>query len=141
MPVTRCAECGAPAQPHSCAELFDVVLALDHSRRPPWGPLHAVTVACFLLQHPRRTPAAAQPLQAVLHAYLYGGLDAVSSLTERRRRANNHRNRGAAIPGGAPAPARTTYSVTIADVAQDGTFPAAGFADRVAAWARAVLDD
>jgi len=136
--ASSCAECGAP----SCPELLDTVLALDHSRRPPWGPLHGVTVACYLLQHPSRLPAAhrARPL-AVLRAFTTGGLDAATRLTERARRANSHRG---PVPAGDPEPPPdlppAEFEVTIADVAGDGTFPAAGFAERVTAWARATAN-
>ncbi|WP_433179299.1 DUF5946 family protein [Actinoallomurus sp. CA-150999] len=143
--MTRCPECGAPVRPHSCEDLFNVVLALDHSRRPPWGPLHGVTAACFLLQHPSRLPAPhrARPW-AILHTYLNDGLTAVTPLTERLRRANSHQNRHVALPDiGAVAPALgptpTAFSVTINDVAQDGTFPAVGFPNRVKAWAMATV--
>ncbi|PXY28907.1 hypothetical protein DI005_23395 [Prauserella sp. PE36] len=146
--MTRCPECGAPAGPRSCQELFDAVLALDHSRRPPWGPLHGVTVACFLLQHPSRLPETARSGPwAMVHSYLDGGLAAVTRLTERARNANSHRNRGARRAGtvpGVPAPPLTApptaFDVTIADVAGDGTFPADGFPERVTDWARAIID-
>ena len=138
MPMS-CPECGAPALPRSCAELFHDVLALDHSRQPPWGPLHGVTVACYLLQHRSRLPEAhrARPW-SVLRAYLDGGLDEVSALTEDLRRANRTGAlaRVPAAPGPAGAPP-AGFAVTIHDVAGDGTFPAAGFADRVRAWAAA----
>jgi len=182
--VTRCPECGAPWPP-TCEELFHAVLALDHARRPPWGPLHAVTVACFLLQHPSRQPAADRARTwTILQTYLADGLPATTRLTEQARRANSHRRRKPApepptaaesgatlarransrrgrppavesapespaaaesgvpittaetVPESAPP---TAFGVTIVDVAQDGTFPAAGFADRVTAWARATV--
>lgn len=147
VPTTRCPECGAPDQPHSCEELFHTVLALDHARRPPWGPLHGVTVSCFLLQHPSRlpTPRRARPW-ALLHLYLKEGLTAVTALTEGMRHANSHRNRGDALPDIATevpdlplGPAPTCFSVTINDVAQGGTFPAAGFPERVRDWAWATV--
>jgi hypothetical protein len=145
----RCPECGGPAAPRSCDELFQELLALDHSRQAPWGPLHAVAAACFLLQHPSRLPATARPLHwAMLHAYLRGGLAAVAPMTERVRRLNSHRGGGRApragdYPGAPPFPAGgppRRYAVTIADVAlegrsPDGGFPADGYADRLRAWA------
>ncbi|MDA0563559.1 DUF5946 family protein [Streptomonospora sp. S1-112] len=145
--MARCPHCGAPARPHSCEELFHAVLALDHARRPPWGPLHGVTVSCYLLQHSGQWPATERNRAwAVLTAYLDGGLDAAARITERARRANSHRNRDAALPAlnpGASVPVAaappTSFDVTIADVARDGTFPAEGYADRVADWARATL--
>lgn len=143
--MTHCPECGAPTQPHPCEELFNVVLALDHSRRPPWGPLHGVTVSCFLLQHPSRLPAPNRTHPwTILHLYLQKGLPAVTALTEGARRTNSHRNRDATLPAlDVPAfplaPEPTTFNITITDVAQDGTFPAAGFPKRVKDWAKATI--
>ncbi|MDA3648073.1 DUF5946 family protein [Saccharopolyspora indica] len=114
------------------------MLALDHSRRPPWGPLHGVTVACFLLQHPRRSPASGRGRAwAILNTYVDEGLAATTRLTERVRRANSHRNSGAALPDSGPGMSDppAVFGVTIADVARDGTFPADGFPERVTAWA------
>lgn len=135
--MTPCPECGA----ENCAELFHAVLALDHSRRPPWGPLHGVTVACFLLQHPSRLPAANRARTwAIAHTFVTEGLDAATRLTERARRANSHRNREVRPENTeAPAAPPATFGVTIADVAQDGTFPADGFPERVRAWAVATV--
>ncbi|QRP50945.1 DUF5946 family protein [Amycolatopsis sp. FDAARGOS 1241] len=145
--MTRCPECGALAHTHSCEELFHTVLALDHSRRPPWGPLHGVTVSCFLLQHPSRLPAPRRlPCWEILHTYLGEGVFATARLTERSRRANSHRNAGSApadtvpdVPTPSATPSPTSFSVTITDVAQDGTFPADGFPERVTAWAKATV--
>ncbi|MEV7595880.1 DUF5946 family protein [Kitasatospora sp. NPDC089797] len=135
----RCPECGA----RRCAELFHALLALDHSRARPWGPLHGVSVACFLLQHPGRLPGDGGAVaRAFLRAYLEGGLPAVEELVGRARRANAHR-----VPGGpartvepAPAPPTGGFAVTVEHVAVDGTFPAAGFPERVRAWAAATLE-
>lgn len=137
--MTACPEC----RTRSCEELFHVVLALDHSRRPPWGPLHGVTVSCFLLQHPGRLRDRdrARPW-ATLHTYLDGGLPAVTRLAEAMRRANSHHVGGGisdAVPVASLGPTPEAFDVTIGDVAVDGTFPAAGFADRVGAWAAATV--
>ncbi|WP_425461455.1 DUF5946 family protein [Kitasatospora viridis] len=77
---------------------------------------------------------------------LEGGLDAVNQLVAQARRGNSHRMNGrpsrvlrdAALPP-RDAP-RSRFSVTIDDVAVDGTFPAAEFAERVRAWAAATVD-
>ncbi|WP_309109960.1 DUF5946 family protein [Saccharothrix sp.] len=128
-----CPECGTT---EPCEELFHAVLALDHSRRPPWGPLHGVTVACYLLQHPSRLPEGHRgPPRELLRAYVDGGLRAVTALTGARRRAN--RGRGPSHVSTALGPPPTGFAVTIGDVAAGGTFPAEGFADRVRAWAAA----
>ncbi|TQM78344.1 hypothetical protein FHX81_0607 [Saccharothrix saharensis] len=123
------------------------MLALDHARRPPWGPLHGVIVSCFLLQHPGRLRDGdrARPW-ATLHAYLDGGPAAATRLAGALRRANSHRAGDgviadvvAAVPVAPLGPTPGAFAVTIGDVAVDGTFPAAGFADRVAAWAAATV--
>ncbi|GHE90409.1 hypothetical protein GCM10017786_23360 [Amycolatopsis deserti] len=117
------------------------MLALDHSRQEPWGPLHGVTVACFLLQHPSRLPAPDRGRAwAIVRGFVDGGLAAVADLTDAVRRANSHRARGALPILDVPPSVSGPFEVTIVDVAQDGTFPAAGFAARVRAWAQATLD-
>ncbi|UKY54829.1 DUF5946 family protein [Streptomyces inhibens] len=142
-----CAECGAPMDPRSCDELFHTLLALDHSRQAPWGPLHGVAVSCFLLQHPSRLPADDGAMAwALLCAYLEGGLDEANQLVGQARRGNSHRVKGgpSRVVRNAPlthrdAP-RSGFSVTIEDVAVDGTFPSAEFTERVKAWAAATVD-
>lgn len=141
-----CAECGAPMNPRSCDELFHALLALDHSRQAPWGPLHGVSVACFLLQHPSRLPTDDGAMAwALLRAYIDGGLDEVNQLVGQARRGNSHRAKdrpSRVAPDAAPphrdAP-RSHFSVTIEDVAVDGTFPSAEFTERVEAWAAATV--
>ncbi|MFF8897152.1 DUF5946 family protein [Streptomyces lydicus] len=145
--MESCTECGAPTGPRSCDELFDALLALDHARQAPWGPLHGVSVSCFLLQHPGRLPADDGAMAwALLQAYLAGGLDAVNQLVGQARRGNSHRVKGrssvdvrdpAQPPRGAP---RSRFAVTIHDVAVDGSFPSSEFAERVRAWAAATVE-
>ncbi|MFG2395908.1 DUF5946 family protein [Streptomyces lydicus] len=149
--MESCTECGAPMGPRSCDELFDALLALDHARQAPWGPLHGVSVSCFLLQHPSRLPADDGAMAwALLQAYLAGGLDEVNQLVGQARRGNSHRVkdrsshdvRDAAQPprdANRNAP-RSRFSVTIHDVAVDGSFPSSEFAERVRAWAAATVD-
>jgi hypothetical protein len=133
--------------PPSCGDLFHTLLALDHARQAPWGPLHGVSVSCFLFQHPSRLPVdGGATAWALLHAYLEGGLDEVNRLVGRARRGNSHRVGGkpsqvareAALPRRDAPPSR--FSVTIEDVAVDGTFPAEEFEARVKAWAAATVD-
>lgn len=142
-----CTECGAPMNPRSCEELFHALLALDHSRRAPWGPLHGVSVACFLLQHPSRLPTDDGAMAwALLRAYIDGGLDEVNQLVGQARRGNSHCVKGrpsrVALDGALPhrdtPPSR--FAVTIEDVAVDGTFPSAKFTERVGSWAAATVD-
>lgn len=142
-----CSECGAPMDPRSCDDLFHALLALDHSQQAPWGPLHGVSVSCFVLQHPSWHPPDDGAMGwALLRAYLEGGLYEVNQFVGQARRGNSHRVkarpsrfvRDAALPHWDALPSR--FSVTIEDVAVDGTFPAAGFAERVKAWAAATVD-
>src|ERR1700684_4063686 len=127
--MRRSRECGAPASSRSCDDIFQQLLALDHSRQAPWGPLHGVAVACFFLQHSSRMPRAARPLYwALLHAYLRGGLAATAPMTERIRQLNSHRCGGRApqpgdYPGAPPFPDTEppqNYATTIADIALNG---------------------
>ncbi|WP_078871741.1 DUF5946 family protein [Streptomyces sp. NRRL S-337] len=145
--MKHCAECGASMESRSCDDLFNVLLALDHARQSPWGPLHGISVSCFLLQHPSRLPADdGARAWALLHAYLEGGLDEVNQLVGQARRGNSHRakNTPARVVRDAELPRRdappSRFSVTIEDVAVDGTFPAEEFAERVKAWAAATVD-
>ena len=144
--MESCAECGAPMQPRSCDDLFHTLLALDHSRQEPWGPLHGVSVSCFLLQHHSRIPDDDAMPWALVRGYLEGGLDEIEQLVENARRGNSHRlNAGPARVAHAAASPRATappshFAVTIEDVALDGSFPAAGFAERVKDWSAATVD-
>jgi hypothetical protein len=142
--MRRCPECGAPASPRSCDDLFQELLALDHSRQAPWGPLHGIAVACFFLQHSSRLTEAARPLYwTLLHAYLRGGLAAAAPMAERTRQLNSHRRGGRSpqpgdYPGAPPFPDTgppRNYATSIADVALDGSFPAPGHEERVRSWA------
>ncbi|GAA1682962.1 DUF5946 family protein [Fodinicola feengrottensis] len=120
-------------------ELFHALLALDHSRQPPWGPLHGAVVAAYVLQHETATriPRDDQRLET-LRAFVGGRLGEFTAGLVRR---NSHRR--------PPSAKRTAsaelvgpprgFTVTIADVAVDGTFPADGYEDRLRAWATDVL--
>ncbi|MDE3725144.1 DUF5946 family protein [Nocardiopsis sp. N85] len=139
--MDTCARCGAVSGT-PCEELFQRLLALDHSRQEPWGPLHGVAVACYRLQHPASLAEGthAFPLE-LLRTHVEDGAEASRKLTERARRANSHRVRRR--EHGAPAAPRTNvpsgFTFTVAEVAVDGGFPAEGHTERVRAWAEATL--
>ncbi|MFD6951887.1 hypothetical protein A6A08_15665 [Nocardiopsis sp. TSRI0078] len=138
--MDTCPECGAVGDT-PCGDLFRRLLALDHSRREPWGPLHGVAVACYRLQHPSSLAQGSHrfPLE-LLRAYVEGGAEAATRLTERARRANSHRARQRERTGAVPHPGVPTgFAVTIAEVAVDGGFPADRHPERVRAWAEATL--
>ncbi|SNT63289.1 hypothetical protein SAMN05421812_11546 [Asanoa hainanensis] len=128
--------------PYSCDELFERLLALDHSRQPPWGPLHGAAVACFFLQHPGHPlgPRGRNDFGwACLLAYRSGGQAALHAVTDLARRRNSHRHAGSELFD-VTAPefaSSTSFAVTITDVAVDGSFPADGYEKRLLAWADA----
>jgi hypothetical protein len=128
--------------PMTSDELFMRLLALDHSRLPPWGPLHGVVVACHVLQQAEGPIAVDDPRMQLLRTFLDGGQPAVDAMTAGARRRNSHRARGSVHPSPAgpllAGPPRS-FATTIADVAVDGTFPVDGYESRVRAWADATL--
>jgi hypothetical protein len=142
----RCPECGAVTDSTSCEDLFHRLLALDHQQEQPWASFHAINVACYALQHPSTTKTPHLAVQhKVVAVFCDDGLPGVLALTASARARNSHRSRGSTVdffdvadqtfPATAP-PHR--FTVTIHDVAVDGNFPAAGYTDRVAAWAKDV---
>lgn len=135
--LEACPECGASGRLGDCAHLFHVVLALDHQRLQPWGRFHALTVACFLLQHPSQSNAQDSGVHwQLVTTFLAGGIEAMDRLTAARVRSNRGRR---SLPSVDPAPPRRSGpTVTIEDVALDGSFPALGYEGRVTAWAASV---
>ncbi len=129
---TRCDECGARyTEPDdSCQLRFDQLLALDHSRREPWGSRHGLAFAVFAVQHPRRYSAAsvARSRELVQRVVLYG--EPLAQVVEA------FRARPDAVPTAAGPPARTAFAVTIADLSD---FAAATYADDLLRWARAAV--
>jgi hypothetical protein len=135
--ANACPECGAmyPDSAHSCTERFQTLLALDHSRREPWGSRHGIVFSCYSLQHPlQQPPEVLERAWLVLHRLVAEGDDSTRLFAGLRRH-----------PGTVPAdwdapslppvpPAGGPYDVTIVDL---GAFEAAGYAERVDDWARA----
>lgn len=138
--MNACPECGAAGE-SPCEELFHRLLALDHSRREPWGPLHGVAVACYHLQHPDSLPGGAHDFTLrLLRAHVESGPEAARKLTEGARRANSHRNRQSEHAAGAPRKgAPSGFAFTIAEASGGGHFPVEGHPERVRAWAEATL--
>ncbi|MGY2065263.1 DUF5946 family protein [Blastococcus sp. SYSU DS0619] len=147
--MAECGDCGADISSATCSELFLDLLAMDHSRQPPWGPLHGVVVAAFFLQHPS-DPQASPSQQAfgleLLHDYLRGGAPRLAGASKRARRDNSHRSSARRSPKSAPEVVverpndGRRFTTTLHDVAVNGTFPAAGHEERVHAWARSVAE-
>lgn len=110
-----CEDCGAATDEASCGDLFDRLLALDHGRREPWGPLHGEAVACYFAQHPNdpRAPRDATALLDRLRRFVGDDVEEDDDL----------------------------QSTTVHDVAVDGSFPATGYRDRLERWARSIIAD
>lgn len=136
-----CAECGAGSESETCTELFLALLALDHQRLAPWGRFHGLNVACFYLQHPSTMTVAALSGQwQTLTSYLQGGIEAVDQLAAMRVR-QNRRGQLEFLDLHPPPERLWPATVTIKDVAVDGTFPASGYEDRMRSWAQSIASE
>jgi hypothetical protein len=136
--ATPCTECGAvytdPAR--SCAERFDTLLALDHSREEPWGSRHGLIFAAYQLQHSTLLePAAIDRYWLILYRIYVHGDDPVRMFAALRGRPDI-RTHDWDVPSAKRPPAAVRYAVTIADL---GDFEAAGYPSAVDRWCRAVL--
>jgi hypothetical protein len=135
-----CSQCGAgyEAADDSCESRFDALLALDHSRREPWGSRHGSTFSAFTLQHPRGRPREAlEQCWTLLYRIWIGG-DDPQAVAQGLRRVNAGEEVSWTVPplpADAGAPRR--FSVTIADL---GDFDADRFAPMLEAWCRATLE-
>jgi hypothetical protein len=131
----RCPECGAtyPDPDDSCRGRFDVLLALDHSRREPWGSRHGAAFAVFALQHPAEFPEASQAQALELLTRVYRGGEPLAAVV----RELWDRNSGARRVAEPPITAVGEFAVTIADL---GDFDAGSYPEQLDAWCRATLD-
>lgn len=133
---STCPECGATyfESDDSCAARFAALLALDHSRREPWGSRHGQAFAAFALQHPATHAASLDRAWAVLTRIYVDG--------ERPKHVFDRllSQRGGIPPdwNHPPRPARPVAapSITIADL---GDFDASEYAERLDDWCRASL--
>jgi hypothetical protein len=136
MTTSECAECGArySSAADSCANRFDQLLALDHSRREPWGSRHGQAFAAFVLQHPSRHPASLDVAWAALFR-IYRLKEPASRVFAGLRAAAAGSNSAAGVP---PRPSRMTTraAVTIADL---DDFAAATYATQLDEWCIATL--
>lgn len=131
-----CDECGAryTIEGDSCAARFDRLLALDHSRREPWGSRHGQAFAAFVLQHPRRFRASVDSAWSALYRIYCLG-QPPGRVFEAMRAGSGRAVADAPVPPTPTAPA-TLPAITIADL---GDFAATGYASQLDAWCRATL--
>ncbi|MGH7650649.1 MAG: DUF5946 family protein [Gemmatimonadaceae bacterium] len=131
-----CPECGAryASADDSCAARFDALLALDHSRREPWGSRHGQAFAAFALQHPATYPKSLDSAWVALYRiYCLNERPAIvfADLRGKRTRPSS----GVEVPP-RPTEGAKDAAVTIADLTD---FAAATYAARLDAWCRSAL--
>ena len=136
----RCTDCGAAWQAgdDACAARFDRLLALDHSRREPWGSRHGIAFAVYALQHPTQFPAASRPAARQLLTAVYRhGEDAAWAV--RQLRAAMAASRGTRETPDLVVPhPRGGFAVTISAL---GEFDAERYVTALERWCVATLDD
>lgn len=137
--MPTCPECGASfaADDDSCELRFQHLLALDHSRQAPWGPLHGLAFAAFALQHPGRyDDAVLERAWMLVQRVVRGGEDAFRVAQDMRLRPPDARAwEGAPFPGRS-AP-RRPFGVTIATL---GEFPADRYSEQALTWGAAAIE-
>jgi hypothetical protein len=136
---SACVQCGArfdPSEP-TCADRFSELLALDHSRKEPWGSRHGLAFAAYTLQHPEGQTADALDRCWLMLCRVYISGDSAASVA-RGLRAHGSRN-----PDGWTAPPRPReravhghFGTTIVDL---GAFAADEYGGRLDSWCRATL--
>jgi hypothetical protein len=128
----QCLECGAryATEAESCAQRFDVLIALDHSRREPWGSRHGQAFAAFALQHPRTHARSVDAAWDVLYRIYCLGESAHVVFAARRAQPM--------APPCVPRPLEraTSFAVTIESL---GEFAAATYDSSLSAWCRSAL--
>jgi hypothetical protein len=129
-----CEECGAryAEGADSCARRFNLLLALDHSRKEPWGSRHGLAFAVFALQHPTRFPDATRPLSFELLTRVVENGERTDQVVQ------DVRERGATVVAldVPPVPRRLPFPVTIADL---GEFDASTYAVDLDRWCLATV--
>ena len=134
----RCPECGAryATDGDSCQTRFEQLLALDHSRREPWGSRHGQAFAAFVLQHPVLHARSVERAWAALYRiYVHGEAPhaVFASFRPSATARGGARPRVPALPIGRAAAPRVTI-VDLADFAPE-TYPAS-----LDGWCRAALE-
>ena len=138
--ANACPECGAmyPDSAHSCTERFQTLLALDHSRREPWGSRHGIVFSCYSLQHPlQQPPEVLERAWLVLHRLVAEGDDSTRLFAGLRRSKEARPADWNAPPLPSPPTPGGPYDTTIADL---GDFTAADYPALVDAWSRATYE-
>jgi len=132
--MTTCPECGAryTAPDDSCTTRFHRLLALDHSRREPWGSRHGLAFAAYALQHPGQfdSATAARARALIIRVVVQG--ESLAHVVRELRSARAPRP----VAAGGGAESGVSFAVTIADL---GDFDAASYPEWLVRWCRAAL--
>ena len=133
-----CPQCGArhTRAGDSCASRFAELLALDHSRQEPWGPLHGLAFAAYALQHPAEHAASLERCWLMAYRVTVAG-DDPSRLANALRRTKDATLESFDAPPLPHGPAPTRFTTTIADL---GEFAAEDYPVQCRTWARAAVD-
>jgi hypothetical protein len=111
------------------------LLALDHSRREPWGSRHGLAFAVYALQHPLRfTEETLDQTWRILHRVYVAGDEPARVLGALAGRAPSV-SANWDVPPRPPNPAGHP-TITIADL---GQFEPAEYAALLDAWCRATV--
>lgn len=134
--MNQCSECGAQyaLDSDSCAHRFDQLLALDHSRREPWGSRHGQAFAVFALQHPERFPTSLNAAWTALYR-IYILRERPSDVFTSLRLGTSRSTDTARVPH-CPAQWSGSFAMTIADLED---FAEGSYAKRLDDWCAATL--
>lgn len=132
----ECPECHAryTNSEDSCAFRFEQLLALDHSRREPWGSRHGQAFAAFALQHPERHAASLDSAWMALYR-IYRLKENPASVFAALRDARGRAISDPRVPDRPRHPA-SLPAVTIADL---GDFAEEDYPARLDEWCEASL--
>ena len=128
----QCPECGAQySDPtDSCMLRFQQLLALDHSRREPWGSRHGQAFAAFALEHPSTHALSLDAAWDALYRIYHLNEAPGHVFATRRQRPHVF------VPVSRPPRPTSAFQITIADL---GDFTAATYPSQLDRWCRAAL--
>ena len=126
-----CSQCGGEvSNGETCSDRFNVLLALDHSRQEPWGPLHGVAFAVFALQHADNyTDDIVGSAWTTLNRVYVAG-DSVADVVKNLRKLQGKRANWTGAPLAPRERAPRNFAVTIADL---GDFDAETYVQKLEA--------
>lgn len=146
MDAKTCPDCGARWAGVTCEEIFGDFLVHDYTD-PGYGEVHALTVACYMVQHRRYSDEGLRWIARQLRAVLEDGLSnqelrEIARADARRPEKPGESGRAWKVtraPDAAPLP-MIAWSMTIVD-AYERTRDAESYRAAVRGWARVTLDE